>query len=96
MEQAIAETTRRRLAQETFNKEHGITPQTIKKKIKDIAPSMGNTVEGHNMKKIRKDRVKELIRELEEKMEIAVQNLEFEKAADLRDEIEMLKDQALK
>ncbi|QQS58965.1 excinuclease ABC subunit UvrB [Candidatus Peregrinibacteria bacterium] len=96
MKQAIAETTRRRLAQEAFNKKHGITPQTIKKKIKDIAPSLGNTIEGHNTKKIRKDRVKDFIRELEAKMEIAVQNLEFEKAADLRDEIEMLKDQALK
>jgi excinuclease ABC subunit B len=96
IKQAIAETERRRAVQMAHNKKHGIVPKTISKKIKDIAPVSSTNIEGHNAKKIRKDRVKEFIAELEAKMDIAVQNLEFEKAAELRDEIEMLKDQALK
>lgn len=97
MTQAIAETERRRAVQEAHNKKHGIIPKTIRKKIS----YMGNgpkldKVEGHNVKKIRADKVEEFIRDLEQKMELAVQNLEFERAAELRDEIDMLKDQALK
>lgn len=96
MEQAIAATNRRRAMQEAYNREHGIVPKTISKKITSISsPQLATTIEGHNAKKIRHDRIGEFIRELEQKMEIAVQNLEFERAAELRDEIEMLKDQAL-
>jgi excinuclease ABC subunit B len=96
MEQAIAATNRRRAMQEAFNKKHGIVPKTISKKITSISsPQLASSIEGHNAKKIRHDRIGEFIRELEQKMEIAVQNLEFERAAELRDEIEMLKDQAL-
>lgn len=97
MDQAIAETDRRRKIQVAFNKKHGIVPTTIQKKITSLnTASYTTNIEGHPATKIRKERVGELIRELEQKMEIAVQNLEFERAAELRDEIEMLKDQALK
>jgi excinuclease ABC subunit B len=93
IEQAMAETERRRKVQLAYNKKHGITPATIRKAIKDIAPKSSGQIEGHNVKKIRKDRIPELIRELEDKMTLAVQNLEFERAAELRDEIDMLKEQ---
>ncbi len=92
MKQAIAETERRRSIQEAYNQKHGITPKTIKKAITDIAVRVGKKeYDG----KVKKDRVKEYIRELEQKMDIAVKNMEFEKAAEYRDEIEMLRDQAL-
>ncbi len=95
MTQAIAETERRRKVQEDHNTKHGVTPQTIRKKVSYMGGgSKPEKIEGHNTKKIRSDRVEEFIAELEQKMEIAVQNLEFERAAELRDEIEMLKDQA--
>ncbi len=97
MTQAIAETERRRKVQEDHNKKHGIEPKTIHKKISYMGdgPKTGQ-IEGHNTKKIRADKVEEFIRDLEGKMDIAVRNLEFERAAELRDEIDMLKDQARK
>jgi len=91
---AINETNRRRAIQEAYNKEHGITPKTIEKAIRDIAEE-GKKLElrrpKHDHTKIPKDEKKRLITELEQQMEIAAENLEFEKAADLRDEIELLR-----
>lgn len=91
MEQAIAETKRRRKVQEAYNTKHGITPTTIIKAIKNIAPTKRDKVEGHDLKKLKKDSLKSLIAELEAKMEIASQNLDFERAAELRDELAVLK-----
>jgi excinuclease ABC subunit B len=91
MSQAIDETNRRRTIQIAYNTKHGITPQTIIKSIRDIGPQKRNPE--HNLKKVKKNAIPELIRELESKMDIAVQNLQFEKAAELRDEIEMLKNE---
>ncbi|MBI2636026.1 excinuclease ABC subunit UvrB [Candidatus Peregrinibacteria bacterium] len=94
MTQALAETERRRKIQSEYNKKHGITPATIIKAVHDIAEE-GRKLELRRPKydhtKIPKDEKKRLMDELEKQMEIAAQNLEFEKAADLRDEIELLR-----
>lgn len=89
MEECIEETDRRREKQEAYNKEHGITPKTIIKKIKSL--NLEKKEVKTKISKTKKENLKEWIRDLEGKLDIAVQNLEFEKAADLRDEIEMLK-----
>ncbi len=92
MTMAIGETNRRRAIQEAYNKEHGITPKTIIKAIKDIA--MGRKkedVKKFDPKKIPKSEVAQVIHMLESQMELASENLEFEKAAELRDQIEELK-----
>jgi len=94
MEAAIGETERRRSIQEAYNKEHGITPKSIAKAVHDISEEH-RKVElrrpKRNHDKIPADEKKRLIEELEGQMELAAQNLEFEKAADLRDEIELLR-----
>jgi excinuclease ABC subunit B len=95
MERAINETNRRREKQEAYNREHGITPTTIKRNIGDIiahvASRDGVLVEiedershmvGHNLRSY--------IEELEKKMRQAAANLEFEEAGRLRDEIRAL------
>lgn len=94
MKGAIDETNRRRAIQEAYNKKHGITPQTIMKAVHDISEE-ARKLELRRPKrdhtKIPKDEKKRLMVELEEQMELASENLEFEKAADLRDEIELLR-----
>ncbi len=94
MKAAIAETDRRRSIQEAYNKKHGITPKTIIKAVHNIAEE-GRKLELRRPKydhtKIPKDEKKKLMDELERQMDIASQNLEFEKAADLRDEIELIR-----
>ncbi|MFA7277970.1 MAG: excinuclease ABC subunit UvrB [Candidatus Gracilibacteria bacterium] len=91
MKGALGETDRRREIQVAYNKKHGITPQTIIKAIKDIA--MGRKKEDtkkFNAKKIPKQEIAQVIHMLESQMELASENLEFEKAAELRDQIEEL------
>jgi len=94
MKAAMDETERRRGIQMAYNKKHGITPQTIIKAVHNIAEE-GRKLELRRPKydhtKIPKDEKKKLMDELERQMEIASQNLEFEKAADLRDEVELLR-----
>ena len=96
MAKAIGETSRRRKKQIAYNKKHGITPETIKKAIRDISHFGGkkdNKKErGFDVKKVPKDEIKRVIEVLEHKMEIASQNMEFEKAAELRDEIDDLRE----
>ncbi|MEI8229622.1 MAG: excinuclease ABC subunit UvrB [Candidatus Peregrinibacteria bacterium] len=90
---AVAETNRRRAVQEAYNIKHGITPKSIEKAVRDIAEShskMELKRGRHDHGKIPKDEKKRLVDELELQMELASANLEFEKAADLRDEIELL------
>ncbi|MFH0851967.1 MAG: helicase-related protein, partial [Candidatus Peregrinibacteria bacterium] len=94
MKQAIDETLRRRAIQEVYNVKHGITPKTIEKAVKDIAEAHSKAALKHPHRdpaKIPKDEKKRFLEELEAQMEIASANLEFEKAADLRDEIDLLK-----
>ncbi len=91
MKGALEETDRRRAIQVAYNKKHGITPQTIIKAIKDIA--MGRKKEDtkkFDAKKIPKQEIAQVIHMLESQMELASENLEFEKAAELRDQIEEL------
>ena len=101
MEEAIEETDRRRSIQMEFNEKHGITPRTIKKAIQDIlvrkkeeereveSDSIELVKKGYNIV-VPKER-KKLIKHLEGMMLEHAKNLEFEKAALVRDEIEELK-----
>ncbi len=95
MKRAIDETNRRRETQKAYNDAHNITPQGIHKNIGD---RMHDTkVESEevkalkkDIKRIPKDELPKLIRELTQQMELASKNLEFEKAAELRDTIHEL------
>ncbi len=96
LEKAIRETDRRRTIQLAYNKEHGITPQTIHKQIKDIRKMLGASEEEvKNVLKIEvtaePKEIEELIKDKTEEMRIASHNLDFETAAILRDEIVVLK-----
>lgn len=98
MKAAIDETDRRRKIQVAYNKKHGITPESVIRAIKDIAMETGRRAaerEGAKRKidpkKVPKSEMQRFIKELEDQMELASLNLEFEKAAELRDEIDMLK-----
>ena len=97
MKRAIGETNRRREKQVAYNKAHGITPQTIKKKIKDIFSDMmkAETIRGKQVLKLEmmaEDRPPaEIIKEKEIEMKAAAVKLDFELAALLRDEIVVLK-----
>ena len=83
MEIAINETNRRRKIQEEFNKEHGITPKTITKKITEIVT---NEIKGEKQpEKMSKKDKEELIVRLESEMKEAARTLDFERAMELRD-----------
>lgn len=91
MQKAIDETNRRRTIQTTYNSQHNITPLSIAKEIdeglRSIIPKKEDDSKKLNLKKIPKDEYPGLIKELTAQMELASANLEFEKAADLRDVI---------
>ena len=107
MQEAIEETSRRRKVQEAYNKEHGITPQGIKKAIKDIteriqavaeprAPYVIASGKAGKQSPVSPEEIARLIKELETEMKKAAKNLEFEKAAMIRDRIiELRKDEEL-
>lgn len=92
MERAIGETNRRRSIQEAYNTEHGITPTSVAKEIGEglraIIPMKDDKKPKIDLKKIPKDEYKSLARELTGQMELASANLEFERAAELRDLIQ--------
>ncbi|MGG0814124.1 excinuclease ABC subunit UvrB [Paenibacillus alvei] len=97
MHKAITETERRRRIQMAFNEEHGITPQTIRKKVRDVieATKTAETKEDYNISKSvekmsKKDR-QSVIQRLEAEMKDAAKNLQFERAAELRDALLELK-----
>lgn len=96
MQAAIDETNRRRGIQEAYNTEHGITPTTVAKAIDEglraIIPQKEDTKPKLDLKKIPKDEYASLIKDLAGQMEIASANLEFEKAAELRDLIAEIKE----
>ncbi|MBN1258528.1 excinuclease ABC subunit UvrB [Candidatus Peregrinibacteria bacterium] len=91
MKAAIGETDRRRKIQVAYNKEHGITPQTIVKAVHDIAQTTHKPKKKYRKSEVPPEELERLIHELVLQMEMASENLEFEKAAELRDQIEELK-----
>ncbi len=95
MTAAISETNRRRDIQHDYNQQHGITPLSIAKKIDEglraIIPMKEDDKPKLDLKKIPKDEYPHIIRDLSSQMELAAANLEFEKAAELRDLIDDLK-----
>ena len=100
MERAISETTRRRKIQQAYNEEHGITPETIKKAVRDLI-AISKTEESSKKKgaaHLEKDpesmNAKELtkaIKQIMKKMNQAAAELDFEQAAVLRDQMVELK-----
>ncbi|RBP44772.1 excinuclease ABC subunit UvrB [Garciella nitratireducens] len=99
MERAINETNRRRQRQQEFNKKHGITPKTIEKKIYDVieATKVAEEAEKYGIKKpvekMSEQDLIELMKNLEEEMQESAKNLQFERAAELRDKIQQLKEE---
>jgi excinuclease ABC subunit B len=96
MQAAIDETTRRHTIQKAYNEEHNITPTSIAKEIDEglraIIPDKDKDKPAKlDLKKIPKDEYKTLVKELTGQMELASANLEFEKAAELRDMIADIK-----
>lgn len=93
MKRAIDETNRRRQIQQEYNKKHGITPAGIAKKIEEstLPRSKKDDKPKLDLKKIPKDEYASLIRDLTSQMDLAAANLEFEKAAELRDLIDEIK-----
>ncbi len=90
MEKAIAETNRRRKIQEEYNKEHGITPKTIKKSIREtISITKQEEIEVEYKLESAED-IKKTITELTDEMLKYAANMEFEKAAEVRDKIKEL------
>jgi len=92
---AIDETERRREIQIAHNKKYGITPKSIIKAIKDIAQhgkkDNRNAVKHYEKVEVPEEERQRLLKTLGDKMDMAAMNFEFEKAAELRDEIEMLR-----
>jgi excinuclease ABC subunit B len=99
MRKAIEETSRRRQVQEVYNKEHGITPQGIRKTIKDITErvqAVAETRTPYAVTPMSREEMAQLVKQLESQMKAAARNLEFEKAAMIRDRImELRKDEGL-
>ncbi len=92
MQAAISETNRRRRIQERYNREHNITPKSAERKIEEkITADLAEEVDAVPVVDIPKERREELIKELTGSMHLAAANLDFEKAAIMRDEIKRLK-----
>jgi excinuclease ABC subunit B len=90
MRRAIEETNRRRRIQTSYNQEHGIKPEGIRKAIRDLTDRVRKVAEERAVYRtgpIPKDEIARLIKDLESQMKKAAQNLEFERAALLRDQI---------
>ena len=90
MEKAISETNRRRKIQQAYNKEHGIVPKTIQKSVRDtIRASIIEEAETkYNISK--EESIEDVINKLTDEMLKYAANMEFEKAAELRDKIKEL------
>lgn len=90
MEKAISETNRRRAIQQKYNKDNGITPQTIKKSVRDSikATVIEDIAVEYNLEK--NEDIKDVIKKLTDEMLKCAAEMEFEKAAELRDKIREL------
>lgn len=93
MERAIRETNRRRSIQEAFNKKHGITPKTVRKAVRDVLEATRvvekapEYLSGKSLREIPKRQIPAVIKKLQKEMREAARDLEFERAAILRDMI---------
>ncbi|MFY2563733.1 excinuclease ABC subunit UvrB [Corallococcus terminator] len=102
MKNALEETTRRREIQRQHNKDHGITPRSVKSNITDLSEhaydAEGGTLpmaaEGEDDVLDAKE-IKRLVKEFTEEMQRAAESMEFEKAAEYRDKVQLLKDMDL-
>ena len=95
MEKAISETNRRREIQKEYNEKHHITPHSIKKEVGKGLRAIIPEKEKENkldIKRVPKDELPKLIKQLSSEMQLAAANLEFERAAALRDEVQRIKD----
>ena len=92
MEKAISETNRRRAIQEAYNKEHGITPKTIQKSVRETikATIVEDVQEEYNISK--ETDIEDIINKLTDEMLKYASNMEFEKAAEIRDKIKALEE----
>ncbi len=96
MKAAIEETVRRRKLQQKYNEEHGITPQTIKKAVRDLI-SISKTIEKEELRfekdpeSMGREELQKLIGKVEKQMKKAAADLNFEAAAELRDKMAELK-----
>ena len=98
MNRAISETNRRRAIQQAYNEEHGITPQTIKKAVRDLisiskAADVPKDVFEKDIESMSGKELKALIAKLTKKMHSAAAELNFEMAAQLRDQVLEMKKQ---
>jgi len=98
MQRSMDEVTRRRKIQTAYNKKHGITPQGIIKAIKEsrlsgkkLDPEPGNLSPGIDLTRMTRQEIAYLIEELRDQMDLASRNLDFEKAAELRDRIAQIR-----
>jgi excinuclease ABC subunit B len=92
MKRAIQVTNSRRQVQEQYNAKHGITPTSISRAVDELLPRAAKEEKPKlDLRKIPKDEYKHLIHDLSAQMDLAAANLEFEKAADLRDLIAEVK-----
>ena len=101
MQRAIDETDRRRAVQEAYNLAHGITPTSIQKKVRDLIQTTKVAespvpYETKQLKKLSKKETLALVAKLEKEMRTAAKNLEFERAAELRDMIFELREHSRK
>lgn len=91
MKAAIDETSRRRKIQEAYNKKYGITPKSISSEVSEglraIIPQKEDESKKLNLKKIPRDEWESVVRDLTNQMNLASANLQFEEAAELRDQI---------
>ena len=91
MEAAISETRRRREIQQKYNKENGITPQTIKKSVREVIeatrPAEDDSYEGKSPLELTKKELADYIKKMEKEMKQAAADWQFERAAMLRDRI---------
>ncbi|HNI76721.1 MAG TPA: excinuclease ABC subunit UvrB [Giesbergeria sp.] len=104
MKKAIDETNRRRAKQVIYNEEHGITPRSIVKQVRDLIDGVYSEKAGRDAEKLdlQKARIEDMsekdiareIKRLEKQMLEHARNLEFEKAARVRDQLALLKEQA--
>jgi len=97
MRTAMDETTRRRALQRAYNREHGITPETIRKEIHDILSSVYEkdyytvpALKDEEVEYVGQDEIPALMAQVEKEMKAAAKRLEFERAAELRDRLRAL------